>query len=183
MSFNIGQIRANLQYGGARPTLFQVSIVSPFDGTLASIAPFMVQATEIPAFSVGAIEVPYMGRKIRVAGDRTFDPWRVSVLNDEDFKVRHSLETWSNKMNSMSGNMNTTGSSSPNNYKVIADVKQYAKSNETTPIRVYRLYGAFPTDISSIDLDWNNTNTIETFSATFSYDWCEVVSGTTGTVQ
>ena len=183
MAFRIRDIRSALKGGGARPTLFQVSIFSPFDnGILGSIAPFMVQATEIPASTIGAIEVPYWGRKIRVAGDRTFEPWRVNVLNDEDFKVRHSLESWHNRINSVEGNLNTTGSASPENYKTTAEVWQFGKANEVNPIRKYKLYGLFPTDISSIDLDWNATNTIETFSTTFSFDWMEVVGGSTGTV-
>lgn len=183
MSFSIGQIRSSLQFGGARPTRFQVTLSSPFDGGLGSITPFLVQASEIPSSQIGAIEVPYMGRKIRVAGDRTFEAWRVTVINDEDFKIRHALEDWHNRINSVEGNLNTTGNSRPNNYKQDAIVDQYAMSNDQSPIRTYKLYGAFPTDISSIDLDWNATNQIQTFGVSFSYDWMEVISGNTGLIQ
>lgn len=182
MSFNINEMRANLKFGGASPTRFQVSLTSPFSPELAAISPFMVQATEIPAFSLGAIEVPYMGRKIRVAGDRTFEPWRVSVINDEDFKVRNSMERWSNFINGMSGNLNTTGGAEPNRYKTNAEIRHFSKANDQTPIRVYRMYGVFPTDIAGIDLDWSATNQYESFGVTLSYDWVEVVGGTTGTV-
>lgn len=180
MSFSISEIRANLKYGGARPTLFQVSLTSPFNSELTAIAPFMIQATELPASSIGAIEIPFMGRKIRVSGDRTFEPWRINVINDEDFKIRHALETWHNRINSLSGNLNTAGPS-PNAYKTNAEVRQYAKTNDQNPIRIYRMYGVFPTDIQAIDLDWNATNQYESFGVTLSYDWYEVL-GTTGTV-
>lgn len=183
MSFSINDIRANLKFGGARPTNFQISLTSNFDSALASIVPFMCQATEIPGSTLGAIEVPYMGRKIRVAGDRTFEPWRISVINDEDFRIRHSLESWHNRINSLSGNLNTTGSAAPNNYKSDALVMQYSKADDQSPVRIYKLYGVFPTDISSIDLDWNATNTIETFTTTFSFDWLEVVGGSTGLIS
>ena len=182
MSFSINEIRSNLKFGGARPTLFQVSLTSPFNSELASIAPFMVQATEIPTSSIGAIEVPYMGRKIRVAGDRTFEPWRINVINDEDFKVRNALERWHNYINTLSGNLNISGGSEPNRYKTNAEIRHFAKSNDQTPLRVYRMYGVFPTDISSIDLDWNATNQYEAFGVTLSYDWFEVVGGSTGTI-
>lgn len=183
MAFKINDIRANLKLGGARPTLFQIELTSPFDSDLNQIAPFMVQATQIPSSTIGAIEVPYFGRKIKVAGDRTFDTWTINVMNDEDFKVRHAMERWHNAINSLSGNLNQTGSSAPNNYKSQAIVKQYAKSDDQRPIREYKFYGIFPTDISTIDLDWNSTDTIEMFSVTFAYDWHDVTGGSTGLVQ
>lgn len=182
MAFRINDIRANLKLGGARPTLFQVELTSPFDADLNTIAPFMVQTTQIPSSSISAIEVPYFGRKIKVAGDRTFESWNITVINDEDFKIRHAMERWHNAINSLSGNLNQTGSSSPNNYKSQALVKQYAKSDDQRPIREYKFYGIFPTEISTIDLDWSATDQIETFTVTFAYDWHEVTGGNTGFV-
>jgi len=181
MAYSINDIRANLRLGGARPTLFQVELTSPFEAELNQIAPFMIQASSLPGSSISPIDVPYFGRKIRVAGDRTFEPWSVQVMNDEDFKVRHALETWHNRINSLSGNLNTTGSSSPTNYKSQADVKQFSKAGGA-PIRTYRFYGLFPTEITPIDVNWNDTDTIEIFQATFTYDYYEVVGGNTGTV-
>ena len=181
MAYSINDIRANLRLGGARPTLFRVLLDSPFNNTLGAIAPFMIQASSLPGSAISPIEVPYFGRKIKVAGDRTFEPWSVQVMNDEDFKVRHALEQWHNRINSLSGNLNTTGSSSPTNYKSQADIQQFSKAGGA-PIRTYRFYGLFPTEISAIDVNWNDTDTIEVFQATFTYDWYEVVSGNTGTV-
>jgi hypothetical protein len=181
MAYSINDIRANLRLGGARPTLFQVEITSPFDADLNQIAPFMIQASSIPGSSIAPIEVPYFGRKIRVAGDRTFEPWSVQVMNDEDFKVRHALETWHNRINSLSGNLNTTTSSSPTNYKSQAKVKQYSKAGGA-PIREYEFFGLFPTEITPIDVNWNDTDTIETFQVTWVYDYYEVTGGNTGTL-
>ena len=182
MAYSINDIRANLRLGGARPTLFQVELTSPFDPELNQIAPFMIQASSMPGSSIAPIEVPYFGRKVRVAGDRTFEPWSVQVMNDEDFKVRHAIETWHNRINSLSGNLNTTTSSSPTNYKSQASVKQYSKAGGA-PIRIYTFYGLFPTEITPIDVNWNDTDTIETFQVTWVYDYYEVVGGNTGTVQ
>lgn len=182
MAFRINDIRTNLKFGGARPTLFQVEIPSKQAPQLNRIVPFMVEATTIPSSTVGVIDVPYFGRRYRVVGDRNFADWSATVINDEDFAVRHALETWHNSINSLENNINTTGSSSPSNYKENILVKQYSKTNEIVPIRVYELVGAFPVDISTIDLSWAAFDEIERFTVTFTYDYFRVVDGNTGNV-
>lgn len=188
MAFSIADITGKLKYGGARPTLFQVSMTKSDFTDLKNFAPFFIQSTQIPSSTITAIEVPYFGRKIKVAGDRTFDTWTVNIMNDEDFKLRHIFESWHNKINSLYTNLNTYGSAAPANYKTDAYVIQYSKSsggsttNPGSPLRVYQFSGIFPTDISPIDLDWSSTDQIETFSVTFAYDYFEVVSGSTGNI-
>lgn len=177
MAFNINEIRSQLTLGGARNSLFSVQITNPVNGIADIKVPFMVRATTIPEATLGVIEVPYFGRKIRLAGDRTYGTWTVQVLNDEDFLIRNALEEWSNKIQTFEGNTRDFGSASPLQYKQTATVTQYSKTG--TPIREYKFNGIFPTTISSIDLDWNSTDTIEEFSVTFAYDWWDV-SGVTG---
>ena len=182
MAYSINDIRANLRLGGARPTLFRVQLTSPGNiGIDLSVSEFMIQASSLPGSTIAPIEIPYFGRKVRIAGDRTFEPWSVTVMNDEDFKVRHALEQWHNRINSLSGNLNTTGSASPTNYKSQADVQQFSKAGGP-PIRTYKFYGLFPTEISPIDVNWNDTDQIELFQAVFAYDYFEVVGGNTGRV-
>jgi hypothetical protein len=180
MAFNINEMRAALVKGGARPTLFQVQLTNPINNTSDTIAPFLIRATALPNSSIGAIEVPYFGRKIKVAGDRTFDTWNVTVMNDEDFRIRHTMELWHNNINSLQTNLNQNADNSPSNYKSTAIVTQFGKSGD--PLRTYRFNGIFPTEISTIDLDWDSTDQIETFSVTFAFDWFEV-EGNTGTVN
>ena len=185
MAFKIEDIRGHLRLGGARPTLFQVRLtfptqIIPNSNEITTEMAFMVQATAIPASTISAIEVPYFGRKIRVAGDRTFQPWSVSVLNDEDFKIRQALEIWHNKINKLSDNINDTGSTAPGNYKTTAEVVQFSKVGQE--LRTYKFSGIFPTEISPIDLDYGRTDEIETFQVQFAYDYYEVV-GNTGTVK
>lgn len=181
MAFSVDEIRSRLRLGGARPTHFRVRLFAPNQiglGNELSDAPFMVQSAAIPASTIGAIEIPYFGRKIRIAGDRTFAPWTVTILNDEDFRLRNALELWHNRINSLSGNINTTGSADPNNYKAEQlFVEQFSKLGGP-PIRTYNLIGVFPTEISDIPLSWNATDEIQTFSVTFSYDYFEIVEGT-----
>lgn len=178
MAFNVNEMRSQLTLGGARNTLFQVTIQNPANSIADIKVPFMVQAAQIPAATLGLIEVPYFGRKVKLAGDRQFAPWTVQVINDEDFLIRNSMEEWSNKINSFQGNLRAFGSASPLLYKAQAQVIQYSKTG--VPIRTYQFNGIYPEEVSSIELDWNAVDTIETFTITFQYDWWEVVGGVTG---
>lgn len=181
MAFNINDIRSKLTFGGARPTLFKVELTNPVNNAGDEVAQFMIQSTTIPASMISTIEVPYFGRKIKVAGDRTFDAWSVDVINDEDFKVRHNLELWHNQINSLQTNLNKNATSAPRTYKSTAIVTQYGKTGVI--LRKYKFNGIFPMDIAAINLDWGATDQLETFGVTFAYDWWEVEGGNTGSVQ
>ena len=175
MAFKIDDIRGGLIGGGARPTLFQVEIFNPVTTEAQAATTLLVQSTTLPSSTINSIEIPYFGRKIKIAGDRTFDTWAVDVMNDEDFKIRHSLERWHNNINSMEGNLNGFGSSNPSNYKRTAVVTQFGKKGNV--IRRYNFVGLFPLDIAQIDLSWDATDRIETFGVTFAYDYWTADSG------
>ena len=133
----------------------------------------MVQAAAVPASELGTIEVPYFGRKVKIAGDRTFGEWTVTVINDEDFLVRNAMEAWMASINSHEGNL-TSGL----DYKNQAQITQFSKSG--APVRTYNFNGLFPTNIGEITMDWGTTDEIETFEVTFAYDWWNVSGGSTG---
>jgi len=178
MAFNVNELRSELTGGGARPSLFQVVITNPVTNLAINKTPFMVKASSLPAASLGTIEVPYFGRKIKVAGDRTFAEWSVTVMNDEDFLVRQAMEEWSNGINQFVNN--TTGLTAPNDYKSTqAQVTQFSKTGAA--LRTYNFNGIFPSEISDITVDWETTDAIEEFTVTFQYDWW-TVSGITGTI-
>jgi len=179
MVFNINEMKSQLVGGGAKPTLFQVVITNPINSNADFKVPFMVHATTLPPSQLGFFEVPYMGRKIQLAGDRTFSEWSVSVFNDEDFSIRNSIENWMNTINSHTGNLRLTATSSPAEYKSQATVTQYSKTG--VPIREYKFEGLFPTLLSDIQMDWNSTDSIETYTVTWKYDlW--TVDGITNSV-
>jgi hypothetical protein len=173
MPFNINQFKSSgLVGGGARPSLFDVEIIG--HAGLDNLR-FLARSTQLPAMTMQSVDVPYFGRKIKVQGDRTFADWSITIMNDEDFKLRAAFEAWSNKMNTIISNVNTVGNN-PNSYKGEAIVRQYSKagkSNEEKPIRAYKFVGIFPTQIDAINLDWETTNSIETFDVTFAYDFWE----------
>ena len=178
MAFNINEMRSQLTLGGARPTLFQVNISNPANSAGDLKSPFLIRASQVPASTLGFIEVPYFGRKVKIAGDRTFAEWNVTVINDEDFLIRNSMEEWMNTINSHLGNVRGFGSASDLSYKSTAQVIQYSKT--VVPIREYSFNGIFPVNITEMEVDWNATDVLQEFQVTFQYDWWEVTGGSTG---
>ena len=176
MAFSVTDFRSKLTGGGALPTLFQVNIDNPVDPSADAITPFMVKAAQIPSSTLGLINIPYMGRKIKVKGDRTFDePWTVTIINDEDNLVRNAVETWSNAINAHESNTLGFESTNPEEYKVQAQVHQYSKDGSI--LRTYNFVGMWPSEISTIELGWENNDTIEEFTVTFQYDYWEISAG------
>lgn len=174
MAFRINDMITKLSGGGARNARFRV-ILAQRDSQVASLAPFMIQASSIPSSTIAPIEVPYFGRRIKVAGDREFENWAVEVINDENFIIRHYMEQWHNNINHLSLNRTLYPTSNPREYKMDAEVQQMSSTDENTPIRVYRFKNIFPINISAIELNWDAQNQIERFNVTFAYDWYEVL--------
>ena len=184
MSFNIDQFRTAMQYDGARPNLFEVVLQFPtfveVGGQASALSRFFVKTASLPGSTIGAVTVPYFGREVKVAGNRTFQDWSVTVLNDEDFTIRNAFERWHRGINGNKTNLREPGAASTSpitpgtSYAVDAEVYQYAKIGGT-PIKKYRFTGMFPNDIAQVDLDWGSNDTIEEFSVTLSYQYWESV--------
>jgi hypothetical protein len=173
MPFNISTFKTQgLVYGGARPSLFNVNMTVPqgigIDNVSAQKFEFVCRTAELPASTVASIDVGYFGRKIKVAGDRTFTDWSVTIMNDEDFSVRSMFEAWSNGINRLVSNVRDPVLAQ-DQYKTDLHVYQYSKDGSI--IRAYTLYGAFPTEIGAIALDWETASQIETFTVNFAYDY------------
>lgn len=178
MPFNVNEIRSQLTLGGARGSLFQVQFGNPANGVADIKIPFLCRAAQIPESQLGTISVPYFGRSIKLAGDRTFADWTVTVINDEDFLIRNALEEWSNAINTRQGNIRAFSSASPLLYKSTAEVTQFSKTG--VPIRVYKFNGIYPSLVTPIDLNWADTDSVEEFQVTFQYDWWDISGGITG---
>jgi hypothetical protein len=173
MAFNINQFKSELVGGGARPTLFQCQITNPINPAADIKVPFMVRAGGIPESVVGQYTVPYFGRQVKYAGDRTFADWTVTIINDEDFAIRNAMEEWMNFINSHDSNSRGL----PQQYKSTGQITQYSKDG--SPLRTYVFEGMFPISIDGIQMDWSQTDSIEEFSVTFQYDLWRV-EGNTG---
>lgn len=177
MTLNVNQFRSALALGGARNTKFQVAITNPINSAGDLKSPFLIQAASLPPLSLGIIPVPFVGRQIKLAGDRVYPPWTVTVLNDEDFLIRNAMENWNNAINSFEGNLNVLGTDAPAEYKSQAQIFQLNKRDEV--IRVYQFDGIWPAEITEIEMDWGATDRIQQFQVQFAYDWW-TVDGVTG---
>lgn len=174
---NINEFVANLKLGGARPTHFRVFVTNPVNPIADLQIPFLCKAAQIPAENRGQIPVNYFGRATKLEGNRVYDDWTVTVINDEDFLIRNALEQWSNAMNGPESNRRNLGSASPLQYRTDAYVEQYSKTG--VPIRKYKFHNLWPSSIGPIDLSWDQLDAIEEYTVTFTYDY-HTVSGLTG---
>ena len=177
MSFNLDQFRSKLKDGGARPTLFEMelrwpsSVTTGVDASKASR--FMVKIAELPASTLSPITVGYFGRKLNVVGDRTFAPLAVTIINDEDFIIRRALEEWMDRMSGASSSVSQyRGGSSDGGYTTKLSCSQFSRRGDR--LRTYDFVGAFPTTLAPIPVDWDSTDTIETYTCDFHYQWWEV---------
>jgi hypothetical protein len=179
MAFNIDRFIGNgLTGGGARPSLFEVFMNFPATAGIPTDVGnkfrFTCRATSIPASTVASVDVPYFGRTIKLAGDRTFTDWNVTVMNDEDYIVRNAFEAWHNSINSIVSNRRVLDSTSDGTgFKQTALVNHYSKEGNDKVIKSYNFVGLFPVSVDEMALDWESTNTIQTFGVTFAYDYWE----------
>ena len=172
--FSVTKFKASLKHGGARPSLFKVIFDYPSGiPDPPTRASFLVKATTIPASTIGSYDVYYHGKAIKVAGDRTFDTWDTTIFNDEDFGIRKTLELWMNSISNHS--LNTRNKSVFNTsegdvakYKSTLKVIQFSKAGEE--LRTYEFKGAWPSALSTINLDWATASEIEEFTCTWVYD-------------
>ncbi len=173
MTFNVNNIKSQITGELARQNLFQVRLANPANASADLKAPFQIQAASLPASNIGTIQVPYMGRFIKLAGNRTFDSWAVTIMNDEDFAVKNAIEEWSNKINKLEQNTRELSQ-----YKSDAEVVQLSKTGKV--LRTYKFVGLWPSSVSSIELGWDQNDTYEVFQVEFQYDYWIVSGGTTG---
>ena len=175
MAFNVTEFRANLIGDGARPNLFQVTMTFPTFSTDAvnsgQALSFLCKTAQLPGSTVGTVPLYYFGRELKFAGNRNFADWTITIINDENFKVRKAFESWMNGMNSHATNTRNPAAQNAIGYSVDAKVEQFDKAGNV--IKSYKFVGAFPVDLSPIDLDWGSNDSIEEFTATLAYQWWE----------
>ena len=182
---SIVDFRSRLKGGGARSNLFEVQMSFPDFAKPVSEAlndiPFLVKAAEIPASNIGNIPVPFRGRILPIAGDRTFDPWTVTIINDTNFRLRDVMERWSDGINDI---QTAQGTIDPETYQQTAKVLQLSRGKSSNKkitsaadipvLREYDFIGIYPNVVSSIPLDHGATDQIEEFQVTFNYLYYEV---------
>jgi hypothetical protein len=169
MVLGVDDFKAKLRGGGARPNLFKATINFPaYAAGDTELTSFMCEAAQLPGSTTGMIEVPFRGRRLKLSGDRTFEPWTITVINDTNMAVRDSMERWMNGINSHTTN---TGRADPLEYESDLLVDQLDKSGGI--IKQYVFRGCFPTVVSPIDLSYTAENEIERFTVEFQIQYWE----------
>ena len=165
----VDDFKSKLRGGGARPNLFKATVNFPaYAGGDVELTSFLCKAAQLPASIMNVIEVPFRGRQLKIAGDRTFETWTVTVLNDTDFNVRNAMERWMNGINAHSAN---TGLTNPVDYEADLIVEQLDKDGAT--VKTYQFRGCFPTNVSAIDVNYETVDTVEEFTVEFQVQYWE----------
>lgn len=172
VQMSITDFQAQLKHGGARPNLFRVVMAFPSfaieSGTESNKMEFLCKSAQLPSATMGIIEVPFRGRQLKIPGDRTFEEWTITVINDNDFAIRNAFERWSDKLNSMRGNI---GVNNPSEIMANATVEQLDQTGEIA--KAYDMIGIFPSEVSAIELSYESTDEIEEFTVTLQYQFWE----------
>lgn len=188
--------KSRLLGGGARPNLFECEIKFPggLEITEDDDFRFMIKAASLPASNINVIDIPFRGRNLKVAGDRTFDPWSITVINDTNFKIRNAFEKWMNFMNRHDDN---AGVITPVAYQAdmkvhqlgrgisgqAADVGVLPSTEGSIPVlKSYKFYGTFPTSISAIELSYDSADTIEEFTVDLQVQWYDSLDSTQNSI-
>ena len=173
----ISDFKSRLSGGGARPILFEVELAFPdavsIENDVLQKARFLVKAAALPASTIANIDVPFRGRILKIAGDRTFETWTITVINDVDFSIRSAFEKWMNSINKLSDG---TGLTNPVDYQKDAIVKQLDRDGSV--LRSYKFWDIFPTNVSTIDLNYETTDTIQEFTVEMQVHYWEAFRGT-----
>lgn len=165
----VDDFKSKLRGGGARPNLFKATVNFPaYAGGDVELTSFLCKAAQLPASIMNVIEVPFRGRQLKLAGDRTFETWTVTVLNDTDFNVRNAMERWMNGINAHSAN---TGLTNPVDYEADLIVEQLDKDGST--VKTYQFRGCFPTNVAAIDVNYETVDTVEEFTVEFQVQYWE----------
>ncbi len=182
----ISQFKSKLIGGGVRPNLFEVQVNFPdgvdlgiqndgggeFDGDRFR---FLCKASSLPASNVGNIDIPFRGRTLKVAGDRTVDDWSVTVINDEDFGHRRAFEAWAQNIAQYG---DSAGLTDPSSYMGQATVYQLGRTAASTQglnspaqdsniLAQYKFVDIWPTTVDAVELSYDTGDTIQEFGVTF----------------
>ena len=168
---NIDDFKANLAGGGARPNQFRVTITPPAGiatGLDVRNASFLAKSSNLPGQTLGEIAVPFRGRNIYVTGDREFETWTTTFMNDTDFNIRNAIERWMNGINDLANN---TGVINSADYQSDLTIEQLDR--DATTLKTYIFRNAYPLTLGQIDVAYETTNAIEEFEVTWRYQHFE----------
>ena len=165
----VDDFKSKIRGGGARPNLFKATVNFPaYAGGDVELTSFMCKGAQLPVSQMNVVDVPFRGRQLKVAGDRTFEPWNITVINDTDFSIRNAMERW---MNGINGHQSNTGLTNPVDYQADLIIEQLDRDGES--LKTYNFRGCFPTNVSAIDVNYETNDVIEEFTVDFQVQYWE----------
>ncbi len=183
----ISDFKNKLSGGGARPNLFEVVLSFPADlgigESVLTESRFLVKTAALPASNVAPIEVPFRGRVLKIAGDRTFEPWTVTIMNDSKFSLRNAFETWVEKIQAANENITqVTGLGDEQDATgYFADMfvhqlsRDASKGDKANILRSYKFTDVFPSNVSAIDLDFGSNDAVEEFTVELQIQYWQAI--------
>jgi hypothetical protein len=163
---DVEQFKGNITGGGARANLFKAEIQYKLGGGDTETTSFLCKGAQLPGSTIGTVVVPFRGRQVKLAGDRTFEPWTITIINDTDFAIRNAFERWLSELNQHKGN---TGLQDYTSYQGQMSVKQLDRTG--TEVKTYKFVNAWPSIVAPIEVSYDQTDTIEEFQVTIEYDY------------
>jgi hypothetical protein len=168
-TLGVDDFKSKLIGGGARPNLFKATVTYPgYAQGDVELTSFMCKGAQLPGSTIAQLDVPFRGRQLKIAGDRTFENWTITVLNDTGMEVRNAMERW---MNGINEHVNNTGLSNPTDYQADMTIEQLDKAGNST--KSYTVRGAYPVNVAAIDLSYDSNDAIEEFSVEFAFQYWE----------
>jgi len=168
-TLGVDDFKSKLIGGGARPNLFKAIVNFPaYAAGDTELTSFMCKGAQLPGSIIAQLDVPFRGRQLKIAGDRTFENWTITVINDTGMEVRNAMERW---MNGMNEHVNNTGLSNPTDYQADMAIEQLDKAGNIT--KTYTIRGAYPINVSAIDLSYETNDAIEEFTVELAYQYWE----------
>jgi len=168
-TLGVDDFKSKLIGGGARPNLFKAIVNFPaYAAGDTELTSFMCKGAQLPGSIIAQLDVPFRGRQLKIAGDRTFENWIITVINDTGMEVRNAMERW---MNGMNEHVNNTGLSNPTDYQADMAIEQLDKAGNIT--KTYTIRGAYPINVSAIDLSYETNDAIEEFTVELAYQYWE----------
>jgi len=168
-TLGVDDFKSKLIGGGARPNLFKAIVNFPaYAAGDTELTSFMCKGAQLPGSTIAQLDVPFRGRQLKIAGDRTFENWTITVINDTGMEVRNAMERW---MNGMNEHVNNTGLSNPTDYQADMAIEQLDKAGNIT--KTYTIRGAYPINVSAIELSYETNDQIEEFTVELAYQYWE----------
>jgi hypothetical protein len=174
-TFRVDDFKSKLTGGGARPNLFRATINFPgYAGGDVELTSFMCKAAQLPSSVIAQIDIPFRGRQLKIAGDRTFENWNITVMNESSLAVRNSFERW---MNGINEHQSGTGLIDPNDYQADMIIEQLGRDESV--LKTCTIRGAFPVNLGAIELNYETVDTISDFTVEMAYQYWESTNVTT----